>query len=55
MLPCEVLGVMGAAASLIASVQAAEALKYITAQGEMLINRLFTIDLATMQCATHSF
>ena len=42
-------GVMGPAASVIASVQAAEVLKYLSGNGEPAFNRLFTIDLATLR------
>ena len=49
MLPCMIEGVMGPAASVIASVQAAEVLKYLSGNGEPAFNRLFTIDLATLR------
>lgn len=45
MLPCEIEGVMGAAASAIASLQASEAIKYLTGDGEPLFNRLLMMDL----------
>ena len=43
------IGVLGSAAGVIASIQAAEAIKYITKAGRMLFDRLFTIDLRTME------
>lgn len=49
MLPCEVLGVMGAAAATIASVQAAEALKHILGVGRRLAGCVLSIDLLTMR------
>lgn len=45
MLPCNVDGVIGAAASAIASIQAAEVIKYFTGEGEMLFGRLMVMDL----------
>lgn len=45
MLPCEIEGVMGAAASTIASLQASEAIKYLSGDGEPLFNRLLIMDL----------
>ncbi len=42
-------GVVGAIAGIIGSVQAAEAIKFITGVGEPLIRRLFTFDMRTMQ------
>jgi adenylyltransferase/sulfurtransferase len=44
-LPCSIAGVLGPAAGVVASVQAAEAIKHATRAGNMLFNRLFTIDL----------
>lgn len=41
-------GVMGPTPALIASVQAAEALKYLTGEGELLINKMLLCDLACM-------
>lgn len=49
MLPCEVLGVMGAAASMIASVQASEAIKHILGAGRGLTGRVLCIDLLDMR------
>lgn len=41
-------GVIGAAAGILGSIQAAEALKYLTATGELLINTLLCCDARTM-------
>lgn len=49
MLPCEVLGVMGATASTVASIQASEVLKYFLKEGKNLVNSLLTIDLLNME------
>lgn len=46
-LPCSLSGVLGAAAGVVASVQSAEAVKYITGGGELLVDRLLTFDLRT--------
>lgn len=51
-MPCEAEGVMGPSASTIASVQAAEALKYLTGQGELLLNKCFFCDLSSNLYAT---
>lgn len=48
-LPCEVNGVLGPVASTIASLQAAEAIKYFTKSGDPLINSVLTIDLKSMR------
>ena len=45
--PCSLGGVLGPAAGMVASVQAAEAIKYLTRVGKLLTNRLFTFDLST--------
>lgn len=44
-LPCSVEGVIGAAASVIASIQAGEAIKYFCKNKEMLYNKLLVVDL----------
>lgn len=49
-LPCEVKGVLGPAAGVVASVQASEAIKHLTGVGEMLYDRLFIFDLKMMNC-----
>lgn len=51
-LPCEAEGVMGPVASAIASMQASEALKYLTGQGELLLNKCFFCDLSANLYAT---
>lgn len=47
MTPCSVAGVLGPAASMCASIQAAEVMKYITGVGELLEGRMLTFNLAT--------
>lgn len=44
--PCSLSGVLGPAAGVVASVQAAEAIKHLTDSGQMLYDRLFVFDLA---------
>lgn len=44
-MPCSIDGVVGPAAALCASIQASEAVKYITAAGQTLEDRLLTFDL----------
>lgn len=51
MLPCTIGGVHGPAAGVIASLQASEAIKHLSGAGQMLYNKIFTIDLLTMQSA----
>ena len=50
--PCSVGGVLGALPGIMGSIQAAEAIKYITGTGELFINRLLTVDLRS--CQLHS-
>ncbi len=50
-LPCSMTGVVGPTAGVIASVEASEALKFATGIGDMLYNKIFTIDLTTMETA----
>ena len=45
---CSDMGIIGAAAGLIAAVQAMEAVKYITGCGELLTGRMLHADLKTM-------
>lgn len=52
MLPCEVTGVVGPAASAVASIQAAEAIKELIRTEGSSASRLITIDLMTMQFNT---
>ena len=44
--PCSLGGVLGPAAGIVASVQAAEAIKYLTGSGNLLTDRLFSFDLS---------
>lgn len=50
--PCGMAGVLGPAAGVVASIQAAEAIKHSARCGALLLNRLFTIDLLTLQSRT---
>lgn len=52
--PCQARGVFGPAAAVVASVQAAEALKYLSGAGSLLTDRLLTIDTLTMTFRTFS-
>lgn len=47
-MPCSIAGVLGPAAGVVASVQAAETIKIITRAGTTLADRLFTINLLNM-------
>lgn len=47
--PPAVLGVMGVVPGIVGSIEAAEVIKIITGCGEVLRNKLFTIDVLTMQ------
>ena len=47
--PCSIGGVLGPAAGVIACCQASEAIKHLTDAGEMLFDKVFFIDLLTMQ------
>ena len=49
--PCSVAGVIGPAAGIVASMQAAEAIKFLTSAGTMLYDRLFTFDLAAPEAS----
>ncbi len=53
--PKTVMGVMGVVPGLIGCVEAAEVVKVVTGCGTTLRNRLFTIDLLTMQSNTLEF
>ncbi len=46
-LPCAVNGVLGPAAGVISSIQASEAIKYLSGFGTPLIDRLLTVDLGS--------
>jgi related to thiamin biosynthesis protein (thiF) len=47
--PCSIGGVLGPAAGVIACCQASETIKHLTDAGEMLFDKVFFIDLLTMQ------
>lgn len=49
--PCSAGGVLGPAAGVVASVQASEAIKFLTGHGELLTDRLQTFDLAAPAAA----
>lgn len=46
---CSEAGIVGAVAGVIGSVQALEAIKYITGTGELLVGKIFTFDALTMK------
>lgn len=46
------VGVLGSVAGLLGTIQATEALKYITRTGELLLNRLLVVDALTMNFLT---
>lgn len=52
--PCSLGGVLGPAAGVVACIQASEAIKHLTGVGEMLYNKIFMIDLLTMESHTLS-
>lgn len=54
-MPCSIGGVMGPAAGVTASVQAGETIKYLTGAGQMLYDRLFTIDMFSAQSQVFAF
>lgn len=49
---CSQAGVLGAIAGMLGTIQAAEALKYVTRVGEILRDRLLTFDARTMEFRT---
>lgn len=49
---CSQAGVLGAIAGMLGTIQAAEALKYLTNQGSLLINRLLILDALEMNFRT---
>lgn len=55
MLPCESVGVLAPIASLIAAVQASEAIKFLSGKGDMLTGRLFVADIKKMIFTTLTF
>ena len=52
-MPCQINGVAGPTAGIIAAIEASEAIKHLAGIGEMLYDKLFTIDLLSME--THLF
>lgn len=50
--PCSIAGVLGPAAGVVASLQAAEAIKYLAQTGELCRNRILDFDLRTMTFET---
>jgi adenylyltransferase/sulfurtransferase len=53
--PCRLGGVLGPLPGIVGSIQAAEAIKYITNAGELLTGRMLMIDALTMQFSTIEF
>ncbi len=51
---CRMTGVLGAAVGVIGSVQAMEAVKYITGAGELLCGKVFSFDGLTMKIRVHN-
>lgn len=51
---CRELGVLGAAVGVLGSVQAMEAVKYLTGSGELLCGKIFSFDGLTMKVRVHS-
>jgi molybdopterin/thiamine biosynthesis adenylyltransferase len=49
---CSQAGVLGAIAGMLGTIQAAEALKFLTGVGELLTNKLLSFDAKTMQFRT---
>lgn len=49
------VGVLGTIAGIIGSIQATEAIKYITGTGDLLTGRLFRIDILSMKSETVNF
>ena len=52
--PCSLGGVLGPSAGIIACIQSSEAIKHLTGAGEMLYNKIFMIDLLSMESHTFS-
>lgn len=55
MLPCSASGVLGPVAAIVASLQATETIKHITAVGEMLYGRILTFDVEKMDFKIFKF
>lgn len=49
---CRGSGILGAAAGIIGAIQAAEAIKYILGRGDLLTNRILTVDALKMEFRT---
>lgn len=47
--PCEISGILNSVVGVIGSLQATEAIKYLTKTGDLLTNRLLVFDAITMQ------
>ncbi|MBE0490932.1 MAG: HesA/MoeB/ThiF family protein [Sulfurospirillum sp.] len=52
---CSSAGILGAVAGMLGTIQATEALKYITGAGEPLFNKLLSFDAKSMQFRTINF
>lgn len=52
---CSTVGVLGSVVGIMGSIQATEALKYLTGIGELLTNRLLVIDALSMEFHTLQF
>lgn len=55
MTPCSVKGVLGPCAGIIACVEAAEAIKYLSGAGDPLFDKLFTVDLLQPEARVWDF
>lgn len=53
-LPCSVAGVLGPVAGVVASVQAAEAIKYLAGAGNLLLDKLFVINMEKPSSSVYS-
>lgn len=51
---CKEVGVLGAAVGVLGSIQAMEAVKYLTGTGELLCGKVFSFDGLTMKVRVHS-
>lgn len=51
---CKELGVLGAAVGVLGSIQALEAVKYLTGAGDLLCGKIFTFDGLSMNMRVHS-
>ena len=50
--PCSIGGIIGPVAGIIASIQAIEAIKYLTDTGTLLTDRLLILNASTLQFTT---